>query len=613
MLEGAVRFALSRIDDDASIGGISAGPGVVLIEDLSMPGRGFDAPAVFVYWSLVRLPPGVDSVHIPSCSIELDGSGGGGGGGRRRGRDIPLLILDEARISRGGGDTTVFQGRGSLSDGRADVLGSASGPWGGARLAVRGGTPGSSIEADFYDCTSLPLFDHELPGELGGTAFSGSLHGMLLPDSIFVEGTALEADGMEIDIPFSLSFSERSSILVVDTGLGGTEALVERLIRSFDPAAWVDLDSRGGVRLVFDGGDSCRFELDARLEDAGIHSTSLAIDTVRFSCALEADGTIRDGRLSVDSGLLTLGELAVAFTMEASTGEGALVLDAWNDSIPGGALTSSIPAALLGPLDGLVLSGWMSMAVHLRIDRQFPDSSDISIEIGAEDLAVVSCPLNVGRYAAGGSCVRTDSWGNSRLIGLSSSLNRSFVALSDLPPWFEPLLCCAEDGAFRSHDGFSPDHIRSSLVEDVRTGRFARGASTLTMQLARNLFLSRGKTLSRKLQEVFLTWRLEELLTKNRILEIYANIVELGPDVFGFGEASLYYFGVPVGELGVRETAFLVSMLPGPRIYHAFYERGRVPDWWEEYLDVLVEAAARRGGMTQEEATLALGHRIRFN
>jgi membrane peptidoglycan carboxypeptidase len=205
-----------------------------------------------------------------------------------------------------------------------------------------------------------------------------------------------------------------------------------------------------------------------------------------------------------------------------------------------------------------------------------------------------------------------DSWGNTRRIQLDPALSDSLVAMSGMPPWFEGILCCAEDGSFRRHSGFSPEHIRSSLSADVSQGRFARGGSTLTMQLARNLFLSREKTLARKLQEVFLTWRLEETLSKDRMLEIYINIVELGPDVFGFREASRYYFGVEPALLDPRQTAYLVSLLPGPRVYHGFFERGSVPGYWEDYLDVLLTSAFNRGALTREDLDRWRGGRITF-
>jgi membrane peptidoglycan carboxypeptidase len=265
-----------------------------------------------------------------------------------------------------------------------------------------------------------------------------------------------------------------------------------------------------------------------------------------------------------------------------------------------------------GRLQGTALSGVLGVDMRLVIDGACPESSDVAIEVDASALSVDWCPVGVSRLRAGGSCEMHDSWGNRRTIDLDPSSNASFVTLDSMPREFEALLCCAEDGEFRRHSGFSPDHIRSSLIANLSSGQFVRGASTITMQLARNLFLSRERTLSRKLQEVFLTWMLERALSKDRMLEIYANIVELGPDVFGFPEAAGYYFGSRIQDLSPRQLAFLVSILPGPRPYHRFFERGSVPAYWEEYLDVLLRGAGNRGALTSEEEESARAARISF-
>lgn len=588
---------------------------MLLLENVTMPGLGFEAEDVVVFWSMGVPLPEIDSIVIPFCRIDLPPGGrGAGGGGEGGSDDMPVLVLGEARVSRAGSDTTVFSGRASLRSGCVGMTGFALGPWGSASVEAGGMRGEISFRADFHNCSGIPLFHPDLPSRITGTGFSGSLQGVATCDSVHLEGMAAGMDGAGAATPFSLSYSERTSELEVATGLGGAEAIANSILLSYDPSAWMSLDPAGEVRLTFADEGSCRFDLEARMDSAAIYSEHVAGDTVRFSCSASASGTVEPGRLSVDSCLLSLGTLTLRASLEALSGDrDRLTARFWNDSISGEAIASSIPASLLGPLEGTVLEGSLGLDIRLSIDRQWPDSSDLSILVDADGLNVVSCPVDVARLVRGGSCRMRDSWGNTRLIQLSRSANEEFVELEEMPPWFEPLLCCSEDGTFRSHSGFSAEHIRNSLVADVREGGFVRGASTLTMQLARNLFLTREKTLARKLQEVFLTWRLEETLSKDRILEIYANIVELGPDVFGFAEASLYYFGTGIRDLGVRETAYLVSILPGPKPYHRFFDRGSVPGWWEGYLDILVESAERRGGVSHEEAALALGHAIRFN
>jgi monofunctional biosynthetic peptidoglycan transglycosylase len=103
-----------------------------------------------------------------------------------------------------------------------------------------------------------------------------------------------------------------------------------------------------------------------------------------------------------------------------------------------------------------------------------------------------------------------------------------------------------------------------------------RGGSTITQQLAKNLYLTREKTIVRKVKEIILARRIDDTVSKRRILELYLNVVELGPMVYGVGHAADYYFGKPPSALTVRECAFLASMLPSPRIYNPYRKMSRV-------------------------------------
>lgn len=122
-----------------------------------------------------------------------------------------------------------------------------------------------------------------------------------------------------------------------------------------------------------------------------------------------------------------------------------------------------------------------------------------------------------------------------------------------------------EDAAFFTHSGFDLYEIRESVRRNLERGRFARGASTITQQLAKNVFLSTDKTLDRKLKEAILTYRLEQALSKNRILEIYLNVIEWGDGVYGIEAAARTYFGKSAAYLDAAEAAFLAAMIPNPR------------------------------------------------
>lgn len=153
--------------------------------------------------------------------------------------------------------------------------------------------------------------------------------------------------------------------------------------------------------------------------------------------------------------------------------------------------------------------------------------------------------------------------------------NRYWTPSSQIPPEMKWAVILAEDSNFYKHEGFDVKAIKQAIKYDLEKKSFARGASTITQQVAKNLFLSREKTVTRKVMELYLAWRMEQELTKGRIIELYLNVVELGPMVYGIGHGSRYYFGKPASRLTPRECAFLAAMLPGPRLAYNPYKNLR--------------------------------------
>ncbi|MEM4405110.1 MAG: monofunctional biosynthetic peptidoglycan transglycosylase, partial [Nitrososphaerota archaeon] len=122
-----------------------------------------------------------------------------------------------------------------------------------------------------------------------------------------------------------------------------------------------------------------------------------------------------------------------------------------------------------------------------------------------------------------------------------------------------------EDARFFEHNGFDTEAIKKAIEHDWKEGRFARGASTITQQLAKNLYLSESKNPLRKLKEAIITQRLEANLDKKRILEIYLNVIEWGDGIYGAEAASRFYFGKSAAQLSASEGAYLSAMIPNPR------------------------------------------------
>lgn len=183
--------------------------------------------------------------------------------------------------------------------------------------------------------------------------------------------------------------------------------------------------------------------------------------------------------------------------------------------------------------------------------------------------------------------------------------NSYWTPISAVPPALKKAVIASEDAKFYAHEGIDYEAMKEALKADIRKGKFVRGGSTITQQVAKNVFLSRERTISRKVKEIVLARRIDDELTKSRILELYLNVAELGPMVYGVGHASRYYFGKPPAALTIRESAFLASMLPGPKVYDPYRKLDRVMRRSDRILRRM--AAARMISEDEYSAALAEG------
>lgn len=181
--------------------------------------------------------------------------------------------------------------------------------------------------------------------------------------------------------------------------------------------------------------------------------------------------------------------------------------------------------------------------------------------------------------------------------------NRYWTPSGSIPPEMKWAVILAEDSRFYKHEGIDVKAIKNAIKYDLEKKSFARGASTITQQVAKNLFLTREKTITRKIKEIVLARRMEEELTKGRIIELYLNVVELGPMVYGIGHGAQYYFGKPASALTPRECAFLAAMLPGPRVaYNPYKKLSRVL----KRSDMILRLLKGKGVLSEDEYRLAL-------
>ncbi len=168
-------------------------------------------------------------------------------------------------------------------------------------------------------------------------------------------------------------------------------------------------------------------------------------------------------------------------------------------------------------------------------------------------------------------------------------LRHQWVPYERISVHLKRAIIVAEDDKFIDHEGFDWEAIQRAFEQNLKQGRVVRGGSTISQQLAKNLFLSDSRTPWRKLQEAAITLMLEQTMDKRRILEIYLNVIEWGNGVFGAEAAARHYFGVPASQLMPEQAARLAAMVPNPR----FYDRNRGTPWLARYSTIILSRMPR--------------------
>ena len=165
---------------------------------------------------------------------------------------------------------------------------------------------------------------------------------------------------------------------------------------------------------------------------------------------------------------------------------------------------------------------------------------------------------------------REEQWAEK---GLKKRITKRFVPISQVSPALLKAVLIGEDDKFYQHEGFDYEALEQALEKNMKAGRFKAGASTISQQLTKNLFLSPEKSLTRKFKEAILTWRLERALSKRRILELYVNVAEWGDGIFGIEAAARHYFNKPASQLTTMEAARLAAVLPNPIRFNALSDQ----------------------------------------
>ncbi|HOP02899.1 MAG TPA: biosynthetic peptidoglycan transglycosylase [Tenuifilaceae bacterium] len=267
-------------------------------------------------------------------------------------------------------------------------------------------------------------------------------------------------------------------------------------------------------------------------------------------------------------------------------------------------LFESIPKGLFSMLDDLRVRGFLKFDMNSAIDFSQPDSLTFNALLSPIDFRILSYGKTDFRKL------------NDTLIHyvyVNDSTNKEiplvteykyFRPIEAISPHLKNAVVVAEDGSFFIHKGFDAEGFRYAMAQNIKQNRMARGGSTITQQLIKNLYLNQNKNLVRKAEEVLIAWLIEtqNIVDKFRILEIYLNIIEWGPCINGATEASEFYFNKEPDKLQLSEAIFLASIIPKPNLfYQNFDSLGNLKPFMADYYKFVASKMLEREMITQAE------------
>lgn len=264
----------------------------------------------------------------------------------------------------------------------------------------------------------------------------------------------------------------------------------------------------------------------------------------------------------------------------------------------------SLPDGMFSTLKGISCTGKLNYHLFFSIPLQQPDSLVFESALkkknfgirhfGAENFARINEPFIYEAY---------DKDRFVRYIEVSPA-NSMFTPLNRISPYLVNSVLQSEDPSFMQHRGFLLESFRESIVKNYKEKRFARGGSTISMQLVKNVFLSRNKTVSRKVEEALIVYLIENLglVSKERMLEIYLNVIEWGPNVYGIGEASRFYFNKNPMQLTLQESIYLAGIIPAPKHFkYQFDKQGQLKKYLSSYFKILSGRMVYKGRISPQD------------
>ncbi len=370
----------------------------------------------------------------------------------------------------------------------------------------------------------------------------------------------------------------------------------------------------GGKLDVVKRGRTLSLEGNVQLRDAAFRWSAIAsgpLSGLRARTDLSITYDLDRNHLTLGSLSATLGEIELSAWGGMTLGKGSMPYDftVAMGPVPCRDIPRSLPKGLVPLLEGIEVEGHATVRVRARGDFLSDRTPLVQLDGEVDGFRIVK-DVGPDLERLEGPFVHTALTEDGKAVQVSVDPKvPGFTLYRRISPYLRRAVVSSEDAGFYRHHGLDFGQIEASLERNVKEGRFARGGSTITQQVVKNLFLSKDKTLSRKLQEAYLSWRIEQVLTKHRILEIYLNIIEWGPGIYGARAAARYYFGKHPSELTIPEAAFLAAIIPNPRRFAREVRLGWIPDHIFSKMQRIIEKMHKLDYITAGEMNRALGKR----
>jgi hypothetical protein len=273
---------------------------------------------------------------------------------------------------------------------------------------------------------------------------------------------------------------------------------------------------------------------------------------------------------------------------------------------------NALPEGLFSHIKGMEATGTFSYRLDFKYNENRPDEMVFESVLEKNQFRITKYgEANLAKL--NGEFVYTPmEKGRPMRPVFVGAANPYYTPIDLVSPFLKKCVLTCEDPSFYWHRGFVTEAFRQSIVKNIRTGKFKRGASTISMQLMKNVFLTREKTMARKLEEILLVYILENnrISSKDRMFEVYLNIIEWGPNVYGIGEASKFYFQKNPLDLTLSESMFLSTIVPGPKHFMwRFGKDGTAKPYLERTYRYLSNKMISRSLIVPED-TLGLTHLI---